>query len=163
MSKPKIENKEKSKAPPGNPRWKKGGASPNPGGRPRNDVSLTAIAKNFIAMTSDEIANEIAGLRARYRKLGSGPATMGELIMAAFLWSLANDPQPGNMRELWRRIDGEVKDELSMTLKHEKIESYDYGDAIAAIAARPNADSPAPGESESDSDGAAVGQDADGG
>lgn len=86
-----------------------GGSDPrrNNGGRPKNAVSLTAIARDFLALEPQAIALQLKALSARYKQLGSG-ATMAQYIMGAFLLALANDPQPGNMRELWRRVDGEV-------------------------------------------------------
>lgn len=37
MKRRKIENKRSQKRPRGNPNWKRGGPSPNPGGRPREE------------------------------------------------------------------------------------------------------------------------------
>jgi hypothetical protein len=86
--------------------WK-AGQSGNPGGRPKNAVSLTAIARDYLALEPKAIGQQLTRLASRYNQLGQG-ATMAQYIMGSFLLALANDPQPGNMRELWRRIDGEV-------------------------------------------------------
>lgn len=96
------------KKPRGKP-FQKGDPRINAGGRPKNEMSLTAIARRYLNMTPAAIANEIKALSARYKSLGVGDAaTMAEYIMGSFLYAVANDPQPGNMRELWRRVDGEV-------------------------------------------------------
>jgi hypothetical protein len=87
--------------------WKPG-VSGNPGGRPKNEISLTAIAKRFLEMKPNVIANEIDFLKSKYQAIGKGNATMGELVIASMLLELVNNPQPGNLRELWKRIDGEV-------------------------------------------------------
>jgi hypothetical protein len=86
--------------------WAKG-KSGNPGGRKKNAVSLTAIARDYLALEPKAIGSQLKTLASRYNQLGGG-ATMAQYIMGSFLLALANDPQPGNMRELWRRIDGEV-------------------------------------------------------
>ena len=79
------------------------------GGRKQNAISLTAISRDFLAMTPKAIGQQCVALASRYNELGSGDGvTMAQYIMASFLLALANDPQPGNMRELWRRVDGEV-------------------------------------------------------
>ena len=77
------------------------------GGRQKSSISLTAIAREYLALEPDAIGKQLKTLAARYKLLGSG-ATMAQYIMGSFLLALANDPQPGNMRELWRRIDGEL-------------------------------------------------------
>lgn len=52
-------------------------------------------------------------------------------------------------------------DRLTVDARVEKIEAYDYGHAIAAIAARPDSDRPASGKDQGAGDGPALGQDAD--
>ena len=134
-----IENKPKTK---GNPSWKKGGSSPNPGGRPNNAISLTAIAKRFLAMTPTSIADEIGQQAAKLKALKS-QSTMAEIVMASFLYALAVDPQPGNMRELWRRIDGEVvapSIDVDLTkLSTEQLERLANGEDVLAVLATPGA------------------------
>jgi len=43
-----IENSEPVKKPRGNPAWSKGGASPNPGGRPRAVAELLELARSDV-------------------------------------------------------------------------------------------------------------------
>lgn len=130
------------KAPQNTPnkgRFVKGDPRINKGGRPKNEVSLTAIARRYLSMTPAAIAEELDALRARYAKIGKGSATLGEYIMGAFLYALANDPQPGNMRELWRRIDGEVSQTVfdvdPATLTDEELERIRNGESIESVLA----------------------------
>lgn len=135
----------------------------NKGGRPKNEVSLTAIARRYLAMTPRAIGEEVATLKSRYAKLGKGGSTMGELIVGSFLYALVNDPQPGNMRELWRRIDGEVAQvmEHASDPKRPVTINVVYGAASNTPEAAREADSvPAPsGEAESNRGGTARGED----
>ena len=97
-------------------------------------------------------------------EIGNQPlGETGLTRIQALLISMSSSKNPRDRELFLKYAYGNVKDEVAMTVKQEKIEPYDYESAIAAIAARPNADSPAPSESESDSDGAALGEDADGG
>lgn len=104
-----------------------------------NTVSLTRIARRFLDMTPSEIASEIGSLREKYTRMGKGKSTMAEIVVASFLWNLANDPQPGNMRELWRRIDGEVSQTVfdvdPSTLTDEQLERIRNGESIESVLA----------------------------
>jgi hypothetical protein len=104
-----------------------------------NVVSLTRIAKRFLDMTPHAISTEIEILRKRYATLGRGESSMAEIIVASFLYAVANDPQPGNMRELWRRIDGEVVQptfDIDVTkLSNEDLERLRNGESIKTILA----------------------------
>lgn len=106
------------------------------GGRPKNAVSLTAIAREYLELEPQAIAKQLKALSSRYKQLGSG-ATMAQYIMGAFLLALANDPQPGNMRELWRRIDGEVVSiNLDVaSLSDEQLERLANGEDVYSVLA----------------------------
>jgi hypothetical protein len=116
----------------------KGDTRINAGGRPKNEMSLTAIARRYLAMSPAAIGNEIKALSARYKALGVGDgATMAEYIMGSFLYAVANDPQPGNMRELWRRVDGEVA-ALNIdvaTLTDDQLERLANGEDVYSVLA----------------------------
>lgn len=108
------------------------------GGRPKNAVSLTAIARDYLALEPSAIAEQLKALASRYRQLGKG-ATMAQYIMGSFLLALANDPQPGNMRELWRRIDGEVVS-LNLdieSLTDDQLERLANGEDVYSVLADP--------------------------
>lgn len=110
------------------------------GGRPKNAVSLTAIAREYLDLEPQAIAQQLKALSSRYKQLGSG-ATMAQYIMGSFLLALANDPQPGNMRELWRRIDGEVASinvDVSQ-LSDEQLQRLADGEDIYSVLANPSA------------------------
>lgn len=100
-------------------------------------VSLTYTARRFLAMSPSELADEVDAVKTHLSKLGKGSSTMAEIIMASFLYQLANDPQPGNMRELWRRIDGEVPQTVfdvdPATLTDEQLDRLRNGESIEAV------------------------------
>jgi hypothetical protein len=108
------------------------------GGRKKNDVSLTAIARRYLGMTPAAIGSELKALQSRYKALGVGDAaTMADYIMGSFILALANDPQPGNMRELWRRVDGEIAS-LNVdvaTLSDDQLERLANGEDVYSVLA----------------------------
>jgi hypothetical protein len=137
VSENKNATKKKRAAPPH--AWKPG-QSGNPGGRPKNPLSLTNIVREFAAMTPKALAARCDLYAAELRKGGDQMDILG-LISVHFLMSLMNDPDPRGIALLWERIDGKVAQPVDLTWRDEaRREGYDpnqlYAELVAAARAR---------------------------
>ena len=128
-----------AKKPRGKPFVK--GADPRRKIAPNTDaVQLTRILRRVITMTGAEAANMAASLAPQLRKFGDS-VTLGELIVLSAVASTINDPQPGLLREIWRRIDGEVTqtflDVDPAALTDEQLERIRDGESIESVVTNP--------------------------
>ena len=115
-----IANKPKTK---GNPAWKKGGASPNPSGRPKDGESWAAIIKSVGDMYPADIVAFIGKDNDLGRMLSKLPqgVQMKYLVTARVYSALMFEPTHGLWKELMERSEGKVKDQLDVTSNGEQI------------------------------------------
>lgn len=103
-------------------------------------VQMTRILRRVLAMTGAEAANMAASLAPQLRKFGDG-VTLGELVVLSAVASTINDPQPGLLREIWRRMDGEVTqtfiDVDPAALTDEQLERIRDGESIESVVTNP--------------------------
>lgn len=102
-----IANKGGTKPKRGNPAWQKGGASPNPSGRPANEISITHWLKEVAGMTPAEAVEKFRNYADQFSEY------KGDLPIAAFaairVWAaILAEPSPGIFGQLLDRIDGPV-------------------------------------------------------
>jgi len=105
-----IENKPEAKR-KGNPAWRKGGASPNPGGRPKNEVSITHWLKTWGEMSSAEAA-ELCVTYAKELKQVKGDLPIAAIAALRVWMTVMSEPTPGLFAQLLDRIDGPVPTKL---------------------------------------------------
>jgi hypothetical protein len=107
-----IENKGQTKK-RGNPNWIKGGTSPNPSGRPKNETSITYWLHEFGGMTSEQVA-ELAGVYAReFKQLKTGDVPLAAIVALRAYMSLINDITPGMFGHVLDRVDGAVTQKIA--------------------------------------------------
>jgi len=104
-------DKPKRKAPP--TAWQKG-QSGNPGGRPKNEQSITYWLKEFGAMTPAQLAELCEDYAKELRKI-KGNMSMFAHIAVRTLMGQINEPSPGLLAQLLDRTEGKVKDQLELT------------------------------------------------
>ncbi len=97
--------------PPVGKRWQKG-QSGNPGGKPKDAVSLTHWVKEIVAMTSAQAAALCEEYAKDFRKIKTGDVPLIGVVAIRVVQSIINDPTPGLTSQVWDRIDGKVKDEI---------------------------------------------------
>lgn len=114
MSKPKIDNKVKSNRPPGNPAWKKGGASPNPAGAPKRGESWRELISEMGNLDGPNAAARAGFLAKQFSKLPNG-VTLKELVVLRVYAALIDEPQPGLLNCFIERVEGKVVDELKLS------------------------------------------------
>lgn len=155
-------DKPKRKAPP--TAWKPG-QSGNPGGRPKNQQSITYWLNEFGNMMPAQLA-ELCETYAKDLRKVKGEMSMFAHIAVRTLMAQINEPTPGLLAQILDRTEGKVQDKLQVSGDENAplvVKAFDYSIAITPIAPRPSADSHAPGEDQDGGDGAALGQDHDGG
>lgn len=101
----------------GNPNWKKGGASPNPTGRPKDGESWAAIIKAVGDMYPADLVSFLGKDNDLGRMLSKLPqgVQMKYLVTARVFASLMFEPTNGLWKELMERSEGKVKGELDIT------------------------------------------------
>ena len=101
----------------GNPNWTKGGASPNPTGRPKDGESWAAIIKSVGDMYPTDLVAFIGKDNDLGRMLSKLPqgVQMKYLVTARVFASLMFEPSHGLWKEMMERVDGKVKGELDIT------------------------------------------------
>lgn len=135
---------------PGRP-FQKGDPRINRKGRPKSFDALRKLAQSL----ADEPA---PGPEGKPLVIGGHIATRAEVIM--------RDLMRDNPERFLEIAYGKVPNPVELTGKDggpvQLVESFNYGDALAAIAARPDDDSPTPGEGESNLHGPPLGEVPDG-
>ena len=108
-----MENKKRT----GNPNWKKGGASPNPSGRPKDGESWAAIIKAVGDMYPTDLVAFIGKDNDLGRMLAKLPQSvqMKYLVVSRVFSSLMFEPSSGLWKELMERAEGKVQDKLDVT------------------------------------------------
>lgn len=107
-----AENKgAQGKKPPIGKRWQKG-QSGNPGGKPKNEVSLTAWMRDILGMTSEQAAKLCDQYARDFRQIKTGDVPLVGIVAIRVVQSVINDPPPGLVGQIWDRLDGKVKDEI---------------------------------------------------
>ena len=101
----------------GNPNWTKGGASPNPTGRPKDGESWAAIIKSVGDMYPTDLVAFIGKDNDLGRMLSKLPqgVQMKYLVTDRVFASLMFEPSHGLWKEMMERVDGKVKGELDIT------------------------------------------------
>lgn len=101
----------------GNPNWTKGGASPNPTGRPKDGESWAAIIKSVGDMYPTDLVAFIGKDNDLGRMLSKLPqrVQMKYLITARVFASLMFEPTHGLWKETMERAEGKVKEQLDLT------------------------------------------------
>ena len=107
----------------GNPNWKKGGASPNPQGRPKDGESWAAIIKSVGDMYPADIVAFVGKDNELGRMLSKLPqgVQMKYLITARVFASLMFEPTHGLWKETMERAEGKVKEQLDLTSNGKEI------------------------------------------
>ncbi len=93
-------------------KWQKG-VSPNPGGRPKNKVSITYWLEQFAGMTGAEAAEACAVYSAQFKKV-KGPLPLGAIIAARAILELMNEPGAALFGQVLDRIDGKVAQKIEV-------------------------------------------------
>lgn len=115
MPKSEIANKKKTKR--GNPAWSKGGASPNPAGRPPDGESWAGVFKDLANKNAEELA-EMFGqndLGNAYRKFPKG-VQMKYLVGGRILAALMHEPSGSLLNSYMERMEGKVPDNSNHTI-----------------------------------------------
>jgi hypothetical protein len=112
MGKAKSENTDKSdKRVAPSTAWKPG-QSGNPGGRPRNEVSLTHWLREWGGMTSAQAAELCATYAKELRAAKSGEMPLAALAALRVWMTVISEPTPGLFGQLLDRMDGPVPTRL---------------------------------------------------
>lgn len=94
--------------------WKPG-ESGNPGGRPKNEISLTHWVKEIGAMTSEGAANLCEQYARDFRQVKTGDVPLIGVVAIRIYQTIINDAPPGLTGQLWDRIDGTVETKVNTT------------------------------------------------
>lgn len=84
------------------------GVTLNPGGRPKNAVSITHWLREFGGMTTAQVADACKLYAAEFKKNDSGELPLAAVLAIRMWMALINEPSPGLFSELLDRIDGKV-------------------------------------------------------
>lgn len=108
-----IANKKETKK-RGNPAWEKGGASPNPAGRPKDGESWSAIIKEVGNMYPDDLLGFIGRGNDLGRDILKYPKNvqMKYLVVARVYAALMFDPNNSMFKELMDRSEGKVPEKV---------------------------------------------------
>jgi len=99
--------KEVKKRAPGKPFAKGDDPRRNPGGRPRDAVSLTHWLREWGAMTPEQAA-ELCTTYARELRQAKGDIPLAAFAALRVWLAVINEPSPGLFAQLLDRIDGPV-------------------------------------------------------
>jgi hypothetical protein len=112
MTKPENTGKaEKRKAPP--TAWKKG-QSGNPGGRPKNEQSISYWMSEYGNMTPAQLADLCEQYAAQLKKVKGDMSMFAHIAIRALMGQI-NEPSPGLFALILDRTEGKVKDKLEVT------------------------------------------------
>ena len=99
--------------PPEGKRFQKG-KSGNPGGKPKNAVSVTHWLREWGGMTTAQAA-ELCTLYAKELRLhNSGDIPLAGVAALRVWMSIIDEPSPGLIAHILDRIDGPVKQKIEM-------------------------------------------------
>ena len=99
--------------PPEGKRFQKG-KSGNPGGKPKNAVSVTHWLREWGSMTTAQAA-ELCTLYAKELRLhDSGDIPLAGVAALRVWMSIIDEPSPGLIAHILDRIDGPVKQKIEM-------------------------------------------------
>ena len=99
--------------PPEGKRFQKG-KSGNPGGKPKNAVSVTHWLREWGSMTTAQAA-ELCTLYAKELRLhNSGDIPLAGVAALRVWMSIIDEPSPGLIAHILDRIDGPVKQKIEM-------------------------------------------------
>ena len=98
-------------------RWIKGGASPNPNGRPKDGESWSAIFSEVVNMDTEDILSFIPSNNPLGREIAKMPkkVQMKYLIAIRVSQALMFEPSSGLLNSVMERMDGKVKDKLELS------------------------------------------------
>ena len=110
-----IANKARAK-PKGNPNWKKGGASPNPSGRPKDGQSWREVIADVSNMTIDDILVMVGRDNELGMQLAKMPKNlqMKYMVTARVMAALMFEPTAGLWNGLMDRMEGKVAERLQI-------------------------------------------------
>jgi hypothetical protein len=100
--------------PPEGKRFQKG-QSGNPGGKPKDAVSLTHWVREIGAMTSAKAAELCEEYAKDFRAHKTGDVPLIGVVAIRIFQTIINDAPPGLTGQLWDRIDGTVETKVSTT------------------------------------------------
>lgn len=103
----------------GNPNWVKGGASPNPAGRPKDGESWASIIKSVGDMYPADLVAFIGKNNDLGRMLAGLPqdVQMKYLVTARVFSALMFEPSHGLWKELMERVEGKVVTPVDLSNK----------------------------------------------
>ena len=90
--------------------WKKG-HSGNPGGRPKNQQSITYWLNEYGNVTPAALADQCVQYATELRRV-KGDMTMFAHIAVRALMAQVNEPSPGLLAQILERTEGKVADKL---------------------------------------------------
>jgi len=110
----------------GNPKWVKGGASPNPHGRPKDGESWAGIIKAVGDMYADDILAFVGINNDLGRALAKLPkdVQMKYLVTARVFAQLMFEPSSGLWAQLMERSEGKMPVAMDLTSKGEALKGY---------------------------------------
>lgn len=104
----------------GNPKWVKGGKSPNPAGRPKDGESWSAIIK----AVGDMYPEDIIAFVGQNNDLGKAVAQLPKNVQMKYLVTtrvfaaLMFEPTSGLWKELMERVEGKMTQPISGEIKY---------------------------------------------
>ena len=116
----KSENTAKTKRTVPKSAWPKG-VSGNPGGRPKNEQSISYWLKDFGQQTPAQLAELCANYASELKKVKGDMPMFAHIAIRALMGQI-NEPTPGLFSVILERTEGKVKDQVELT-----------GDAAAPI------------------------------
>lgn len=120
------------------------GQSGNPGGRPKNEQSITYWLREFGQLSPEQLAERCETYSRDLRKVKGDMSMFAHIALRALMGQI-NEPTPGLLAQIMDRTEGKVKDQVELTgdaaapLRIEIVYSDDPGEA-AAPASGPAAD-----------------------
>ena len=116
-----IANKAATKR--GNPAWQKGGASPNPAGRPKDGQSWREVIAELSNATVEDIIQMVGEHNDLGRALKAMPKNvqMKYLVTARVMAALMFEPQASLWNGLMDRMEGKVTEPIDVTSGGDKV------------------------------------------